>query len=83
MLVNKRVHFEKENEMRLSLKKYEAAKEQISKLRIHQKTVTDWEEAMKQVGDVGNQRVVSICIQDGKVTTECEANGHLVKPVEK
>ncbi len=69
--------------MRLSLKKYEAAKKEIAKLRIHQKTVTDWEEAIKKVGDVGNQRVVSICFEDGKLITECEANGHSVKPIEK
>ena len=67
--------------MKLSLKKYDAAKKAVGKLKIHQKTISDWEAAVNKIGDVGRQRIVSIEIKsDGTISTQCEANG---KPVEK
>ena len=68
--------------MKLTLKKYEAAKKAVQELKVHQKTIRDWEEWIKKVGDAGEQRVTTINIDDksGKITTECEPNG---KPEKK
>ena len=41
----------------------------------YQKTVEAWEEAMRRVGDVGDQTVVAIEITaDGKIKIECETS---------
>ena len=66
--------------MKLTLKKYKAAKEALVEMKVHQKTIKEWEEAMAKVGDVGNQRVTMIKEENGKITIECEPNG---KPAEE
>ncbi len=60
--------------MRLTRKNYENAKKILEKAKAHLPTVKKWEEAMKQIGDVGNQRIIAIKFndKDGSITTECE-----------
>ena len=54
--------------MKLSLKKYESAKKALKDMKVHQGTVSAWEDAVRKVGDVGNQAIVSIEIKDGEVS---------------
>ncbi len=60
--------------MRLTRKKYEYAKKIVERAKAQLQTVKKWEDAMKQIGDVGNQRIVAIKFddKDGPITTECE-----------
>ena len=64
----------KDRFMRLTRRKYENSKKVVEKAKAHLQTVKKWEEAMKQVGDVGNQRIIAIKFNDknGSMTTECE-----------
>ena len=66
------------NEMRITRKRYELhkregekAKEQMKK---YEKTIRDWEDAVRKIGDMGNQIVLAINIDDetGAITTDCE-----------
>jgi hypothetical protein len=69
--------------MRLTLKKYEQAKEAVEKARESMKTIKAWDDAMKTIGDTGNQTVVAITIKDGRISTECEFNETADKPIVK
>lgn len=62
--------------MRLTLKKYEAAKKALKDAEAHNRAIKDWEDAINRIGNMGNQKVTVIKIaDDGKITMECEANG--------
>ncbi len=68
--VNRRVS------MRLTLKKYEAAKKALKDAEAHKSTMRAWEDAIRKIGNPGDQKVVVIKIDDdGEMTTECEPNG--------
>lgn len=71
--------------MKLTLKKYEQAKKIVAKAKSQQEVVKIWEDAMKKIGDLGNQRVVAVTIKDGKITTECELDetAPILKETEK
>jgi len=59
--------------MKISRSRYEKAKQMVKKMAFYQDTVQAWEEAMRRVGDVGDQTVVAIEITaDGKIKIECE-----------
>jgi hypothetical protein len=64
--------------MRLTLKKYEQAKKAVEEAKVHQKVIKTWDEAVKKIGNLGNQRLVAVNFDDeGNVlTTECDLNGH-------
>lgn len=67
--------------MRLTLEQYEKAKKAVEDAKAHQKVIKDWDDAMKKIGQVGNQKVVSIWIKDGKITTKCEFDETAEKPI--
>lgn len=70
--------------MRLTLKKYEQAKEAVEKAKAHLKVIKAWDEAMKKLGNLGNQRVIAMKISaDGKITTECEVDETADRPILK
>lgn len=78
------MYFEKgEPEMRLTLKKVEQAKEAVKKGREAEKLVKTWNDAVKQIGDTGNLRVVAMTIEDGKILPECELDETAGKPILK
>jgi len=67
--------------MRLTLKKYEQAKRDVLKGKEAEKVVKRWEENLKRLGNLGNQRVVSMTIKDGQIKTECEFDETAGKPI--
>jgi len=69
--------------MRLTLKKYEQAKKAVEDAKAHLKTIKTWDEAMKKIGNTGNQKVVAMTIKDGRITTECEFDETADKPILK
>lgn len=73
-------NLKKENEMRLTLKKVEQAKKAIAEAVKLQEMVKTWNEAMKKIGDTGNQKVVAITIKDGRIATVCEFDETAGKP---
>lgn len=59
--------------MRITRKAYEKARQVVAEAREQEKTVKIWEEALKRLGDIGNQELVAITVtDDGAVRTECE-----------
>ena len=69
--------------MRLTLKEYEKAKKAVEDAKAHREVVKTWDDAMKKLGSVGNQKVVAISIKDGKITTKCEFDEAAGKPILK
>lgn len=69
--------------MRLTLQKYEKAKKSVEEAKVHLRIIKTWDEAVKKIGSVGNQRIVAIAIKDGKITTECELDETADKPILK
>lgn len=59
--------------MRITRKSYEKARASVVDAREQMKVVKAWEDAVRQLGNLGNQQLVSITINgDGSVRTECE-----------
>ncbi len=59
--------------MKIKLKQYERALKVVEQAREQLKIVKTWDEAVKQVGDLGNQQIVAITVnEDGSIRTECE-----------
>ncbi len=69
--------------MKLTLKKYEQAKKIVADAKAQQEVINTWDDAMKKLGDLGNQRVVAMTIKDGKITTECELDETASRPILK
>jgi len=67
--------------MRITLKKYEQAKKAVEEAKAHLKTIKVWEEALKKLGNLGNQRVVAITFKDDQIKTECELDETAGKPI--
>ena len=67
--------------MRLTLKEYEKAKKAVEDAKAHREVVKTWDDAMKKIGPVGNQKVVAISIKDGRITTKCEYDETAGKPI--
>ena len=48
----------------------------LEKMENYARIVSKWEEAMEQIGDVGNKRVTAIeFTKDGRIRAEFETNG--------
>lgn len=59
--------------MKISRSRYEKARRMLAEVTSYQRTVQTWEEAIKRVGNVGDQTVVAIEItEDGRIKIECE-----------
>lgn len=59
--------------MRITRKSYEKALKQVEAAREQTRLVRIWDEAVKRLGDIGNQQLVAITVgEDGTVRTECE-----------
>ena len=59
--------------MRITRSRYESARKKLVKMTAYQKIKDDWEDAMKDLGDVGDQRVVAIELtKDGTIKAEFE-----------
>lgn len=59
--------------MRITRKTYEKARTVVEKAREQIKLVKAWEDALRRVGNIGNQELVAITVsEDGIVRTECE-----------
>ena len=59
--------------MRITRKNYEKARKTVEAAREQMKLVKLWDEALKRVGDLGNQQLVAITVSDdGSIRTECE-----------
>lgn len=69
--------------MRITLKKYEKAKEAVAKLKKHEATVKSWEEAVRKVGSTGDMKIVAVEIDDGRVSAECVRDEAKEKPLLK
>ena len=69
--------------MKLTRKKYEQAKKIVADAKSQQEVIKTWDEAMKKLGDLGNQRVIAMTIKDGKITTECELDETAGRPILK
>ena len=67
--------------MRLTLKKVEQAKKDCKKAEAAAKVIKAWQEAVKKIGPIGNQKIVAITIKDGKISTECELDETAGKPI--
>ena len=67
--------------MRITVKNYEKARKTVERAHEQMKLVEAWDEAVKKLGDLGNQRLVAITIgDDGSVRTECELTGTALPP---
>ena len=66
--------------MKMTLEQFEKAQKGLLKAKAHQETVKTWQDALKKIGNVGNQKVVAITIKDGKITTQCESDETADKP---
>ncbi|WP_428305421.1 hypothetical protein [Lacipirellula sp.] len=59
--------------MRITRKSYEKARAAVVEAREQIKIVKAWEDALRQLGSLGNQQIVAITIsEDGGVRTECQ-----------
>ena len=59
--------------MRITRKQYDKAKLAVESAREQMKLVTLWNEALKRVGNLGNQQLVAVTVNDdGSIRTECE-----------
>ena len=67
--------------MRLTLKKVEQAKKTIREAKGLTEMVKTWNEAVKEIGDVGENTISVINIKDNKITFECEHDETAGKPI--
>lgn len=59
--------------MRITRRSYEKARAAVETAREQMKVVKAWEDAARQLGDLGKQRLVAITVnEDGSIRTECE-----------
>lgn len=59
--------------MRITRKSYEKARAAIVDAREQMKLVKAWEDAVRQLGHLGNQQLVSLTVnEDGSIRTECK-----------
>jgi hypothetical protein len=59
--------------MRITRKTYEKARTVVEKAREQIKLVKAWEDAIRRLGNIGNQELVAITVSEGGVVkTECE-----------
>lgn len=59
--------------MRITRKSYEKARAAVVEAREHVKVVKTWEDALRQLGNLGNQQLVAITVDDdGSLRTECQ-----------
>jgi hypothetical protein len=59
--------------MRITRKSYEKARTVVAEARQQIQVVKAWEDAVRQLGGLGNQRLVAITLNgDGSIKTECE-----------
>ncbi len=59
--------------MKIKRKQYEKALKVVEHAWEQLKIVKAWEDATKKVGDLGNQQIIAITVNDdGTIRTECE-----------
>lgn len=59
--------------MRITCKSYEKARTVVAEARQQIQVVKAWEDAVRQIGNLGNQQLVAITLnKDGSIKTECE-----------
>lgn len=59
--------------MRVTRKSYEKARAAVLDAREQMKVVKAWEDALRQLGNLGNQQLVALTVNDdGSMRTECE-----------
>lgn len=59
--------------MRITRKNYEKARVAVEAAREQMKVVKAWDDAIRQLGNLGNQQLVAITVnEDGSIRTECE-----------
>lgn len=59
--------------MRITRRAYEKAKVSVKAAQEQMKIVNAWNEATRQLGNIGNQKLVAITVnEDGSIRTECE-----------
>jgi len=59
--------------MRITRKAYEKARAAVEDAREQLKLMKAWEDALRRVGNLGNQHLVAVTVgDDGSVRTECE-----------
>lgn len=59
--------------MRITRKSYEKAVAVVAAARDQLKLVKTWEDAVRQLGNLGNQQLVALTVnKDGTIKTECE-----------
>lgn len=64
---------ERNTGMRVTRKQYDKAKLAVKAASEQMKLVKAWDEALKRVGNLGNQQLVAITLNDdGSIRTECE-----------
>lgn len=62
--------------MRITRKSYEKARAIVVDAREQLKVVKAWEDALRQLGNLGNLQLVAITInEDGSLRTECQLLG--------
>ena len=72
--------------MKMTLEQVEKARKGLQKAKAYQETVKTWQDALKKIGDTGNQKVVAITINkdDGRIMKiECEVDETADKPILK
>lgn len=72
--------------MRLTLKEYEQAKKAVERAKAHQKVMKKWDEALKKAGNLGDQKVVAMRLDDETgelLKMECEPDETAGKPILK
>lgn len=69
--------------MRLTLRSYEKAKKIVAEAKSQHEVIKAWEDAIRKLGDLGNQRVIAMTIKDGRITTECELDETANRPILK
>lgn len=63
--------------MRITLKNYEKARKIVEQAKEQRKVVDTWNDALKQIGDLGNQKLVAIQIDgNGEIHTQCKLQPH-------
>lgn len=62
--------------MRITRRSYEKARSAVVEAREQLKVVKAWEDALRQLGNLGNLQLVAITINDdGSLKTECQLSG--------
>jgi hypothetical protein len=68
--------------MRITRKSYERARAAVEEAREQIKLVKAWEDALRRLGNLGNQQLVAVTVsEDGSLKTECElASNQIIHP---